>query len=98
MKKTKQFLAGLVAIAASSTLVAADIQDVLTISKMTGVCGVMQQMAAFQMTTGMDGGAVFIERFWRTEFARLGKSQEQFIKECESSIAIYESLWATSNK
>jgi hypothetical protein len=63
--------------------------DLMLVSKMAGVCGVMQQMAAFQKTTKMPGGAEFIERFWRTELARLGKSQAQFFKECEQSIEIY---------
>lgn len=71
-------------------------QDLLVISKMAGVCGVMQQMAAFQTSTKMPGGAEFIERFWRTEFARLGKSQEQFFRECEQSIALYAQMWSAS--
>jgi hypothetical protein len=64
--------------------------QLMVISKMTGACGVMQQMASFQRTTQMPGGTEFIERFWRTEFARLGKTQAQFIKECEQAIEIYE--------
>lgn len=71
-------------------------QDVLVLSKMAGVCGVMQQMVAFQQSTKMPGGDEFIARFWRTEFARLGKSQDQFIKECEGSIAAYEKFWNLS--
>ena len=69
------------------------VQDLMLVSKVAGVCGVMQQMAQFQSATKMPGGADFIERFWRTEFARLGKSQAQFFKECEESIALYTQLW-----
>jgi len=72
---------------------ATDIQDILTISKMTGACGVMQQMVAFQASTNMKGGDEFIDRFWRTELARIGKTQEAFLKECEGSIAAYERIW-----
>lgn len=72
------------------------IQDLMLISKFTGVCGVMQQMGAFQSSTKMPGGAQFIERFWKAEFARLGKTQEQFFQECEASIATYTNLWAAS--
>jgi hypothetical protein len=70
----------------------ASMQDMLLVSKMTGACGVMQQMAAFQSSTEMPGGSEFIKRFWQTEFARLGKSQETFLKECEGSIAAYNQL------
>jgi hypothetical protein len=72
------------------------VQDLMVLSKFTGVCGVMQQMGLFQTTTKMTGGAEFIERFWKTEFARLGKSQAQFFKECEESIALYTQLWEAS--
>lgn len=72
-------------------------QDLMLVSKVAGVCGVMQQMAQFQSSTKMPGGAEFTERFWKTEFARLGKTQAQFFKECEESIAIYNQLWEASN-
>ena len=50
-------------------------------------------MASFQSATRMPGGSEFTERFWRTEFARLGKTQEIFFEECEGSIATYNQLW-----
>lgn len=68
--------------------------DLMLVSKMAGVCGVMQQMAAFQKANQMPGGAEFVERFWRTEFARLGKSQAQFFKECEQSMEMYSKYTA----
>ena len=64
-------------------------EEVLVLSKVSGVCGVMQQMVAFQRSTQMAGGDEFITRFWTTEFARLGKSQKQFIAECEFAIEVY---------
>lgn len=74
------------------------LQDIILVSKMTGVCGVMQQMAAFQQATKMPGGNEFIARFWRTEFARLAKSQETFLKECEGSISAYGQLLKLSEE
>lgn len=73
------------------------VQDMALASKFAGVCGVMQQMATFQKSTQMPGGDKFIERFWKTEFARLGKSQETFFRECEGAIAIYDKIMATQN-
>jgi hypothetical protein len=97
----KSYIAPLIALALTGTAHAegeASLQDMILVSKMAGVCGVMQQMATFQETTQMPGGNEFIERFWKTEFARLGKSQATFFKECESSIAIYNQLWQASEK
>lgn len=73
------------------------VQDMALASKFAGVCGVMQQMATFQKSTQMPGGDQFIERFWKTEFARLGKSQETFLRECEGAIAIYDKIMAAQN-
>ena len=68
--------------------------DLMMVSKMTGVCGVMpSRWRLFQSSTQMSGGNEFIARFWRTEFARLGISQETFLKECKESIATYNQLW-----
>lgn len=80
-------------VSAQAADVGGDLQEILAISKTAGVCGVMQQMVAFQSTTKMPGGDEFIVRFWTTEFARLGKSQEQFIRECELAIARYDAYW-----
>lgn len=97
--KTPQFLFIVFGLASSAhASEESSLQDMLLVSKMAGVCGVMQQMAAFQSTTKMSGGSEFIERFWRTEFARLGKSQETFFKECEGSIAAYNQLWSASEQ
>ncbi|KZN61527.1 hypothetical protein [Pseudoalteromonas luteoviolacea] len=63
--------------------------EMLIIDKHTGACGMIQQMASFQSSTKMEGGAEFIQRFVNTEAARLGKTSNEFIKECEESIARY---------
>jgi len=70
----------------------------MIVSKMTGVCGVMFQMADFQNSTQMPGGTNFIARFWKTEFARLGKTQEEFLKECKESISTYDRYMDALNK
>jgi len=70
-------------------------QDLMIISKMTGACGVLFQMAEFQKSTKMPGGENFISRFWKTEFARLGKTQEQFLNECQLSISTYDQYMKT---
>ncbi|MFM5646352.1 hypothetical protein [Aeromonas caviae] len=98
--KTLKFLTFILVFANTSANAGdeASIQDMLLVSKMTGICGVMQQMAAFQSSTKMPSGSEFIKRFWQTEFARLGKSQETFLKECEGSIAAYNQLWQASEE
>lgn len=73
-------------------------QDVLVMSKMAGVCGVMKQMAVFQTSTMMPGGDAFIERFWSAEFARLGKSKETFLEECVRSSEFYAEMWNASEQ
>ncbi|SDW58920.1 hypothetical protein SAMN05421882_101756 [Nitrosomonas communis] len=68
-------------------------QEILSIAKMTGACGILQAQSAFQVNTKLEGGDKFIERFWSTEAARLGKPPDQYIKDCQASIAAYESMW-----
>lgn|SRR5690606_38548439 len=73
-------------------------QGVLAIAKQTGACGILQSMSAFQASTKLDGGDAFIVRFWSTEAARLGKSPEQYVKDCQSSIDAYDKLWQLSGE
>jgi hypothetical protein len=72
-----------------------DVQGLMVISKMTGICGVLSQMVQFQETTKMPGGAEFIARFWNTEFARLDMPRETFLKNCKGSISAYDRLRET---
>lgn len=68
-------------------------QHILSIAKMTGACGILQSMSAFQASTKFEGGDQFVERFWNTEAARLGKTPEQYVTDCQASINGYENLW-----
>ena len=80
----------------ASTVTAKDdlsMQDILSVAKMTGACGILQAQSAFQANTKLEGGDKFVERFWSTEAARLGKSPDQYIKDCQVSITAYESMW-----
>ena len=80
----------------ASTVTAKDdlsMQDILSIAKMTGACGILQAQSAFQANTKLEGGDKFVERFWSTESARLGKNPDQYIKDCQVSINSYESMW-----
>ena len=63
--------------------------DLLTITKVAGMCGTFKQMATFQESTKMPGGDEFILRFMNTEAARLGKTLPQFLNECKSAVDIY---------
>jgi hypothetical protein len=69
------------------------IQDILSVAKMTGACGILQAQSAFQANTKLEGGDKFVERFWSTEATRLGKTSDQYIKDCQASITAYESMW-----
>ncbi|WP_017516292.1 hypothetical protein ACQCLI_15105 [Pseudomonas nitroreducens] len=69
------------------------VHDMMVVSKMTGACGIAQQMAEFQRTTQMPGGDEFVARFWKMEFARLGVTQKEYITNCERSFELYKNYW-----
>lgn len=73
-------------------------QDVIAVAKMTGACGILQSMSAFQANTQLEAGDEFLSRFWQSEAARLGKSSEQYLKDCQAAIAAYERLWKLSEQ
>lgn len=66
--------------------------DALVISKMTGACGMVKQMAAFQEATKMPGGDDFLMRFMTTEAARLGETPLGFLERCKGAIEFYVEL------
>lgn len=68
------------------------ISEALIEAKVTGMCGALKQMAAFQETTKMKGGDDFIFRFYSTEAARLGQSLQEFLLRCESATKNYAEL------
>ncbi len=78
-----------------STSVQADegLVEVLVVSKMTGLCGAMNQQARFQTTTKMEGGDEFVDRFWSVEAARLGMSVPEFLAACTKVIKTYEAYY-----
>jgi hypothetical protein len=63
--------------------------NLLIVSKATGMCGTIKQLASFQKVTKMPSGDEFLMRFLNTEMARLGKTLPQFLKECESAVTTY---------
>jgi len=69
------------------------IQEVMSISKMAGACGILDLMIHFQKTTKISGGNEFVTRFWATEAARLGLSMQAYSDQCNQSIEAYDKLW-----
>jgi len=69
------------------------VQDLMLASKWTGMCGVYQQMSAFQESTKMTEGDEFIRRFVNTELARLDITQQQFIDYCKKASATYNKYY-----
>ncbi len=74
------------------------LSSIMAISKATGACGIMKQMASFQETTKMSGGDQFMLRFWQTEAARLGTDLSQYIKTCEKVTGAYTEMYELSEK
>jgi hypothetical protein len=70
-----------------------DPQGVLAIAKITGACGIMDEMISFQTKTKMAGGDDFVARFWQAESARQGKTVQQMSDDCNKAIGAYDNLW-----
>ena len=62
-------------------------------AKMSGACGVLDQLIEFQATTKMEGGDEFVTRFWNTEAARLGLTLVELSDTCTSSIKTYDAIF-----
>jgi hypothetical protein len=73
-------------------------REVLSVANMTGVCMILQSMSDFQANKKLEGGDQFIDKFWSAEAAKLGKTPEQFVKDCQASIDGYEKLWKLSEE
>ena len=71
-------------------------QTALATAKMAGACGILDQMIHFQKTTRIEGGDLFVTRFWETEAARLGMDVQGLSNLCDKSILTYESLFQTA--
>ncbi len=74
------------------------ILDIMVISKMTGLCGAIKQMAAFQESTKMPGGDEFLTRFLNTESSRLGKTLPEFLEGCSSVTNTYNQYYKVFEK
>ncbi len=87
-------------VAASSSVASEDLdmRYVLSVAKMAGACGILDESLHFQAVTKMPGGDDFVERFWRTETARLGMSIEDFMKKCNEVVQAYEFFWAAAEE
>lgn len=70
-----------------------DPQGVLAIAKITGACGIMDEMISFQKKTKLPGGDDFVARFWQAESARQGKTVQQMSDDCNKAIGAYDNLW-----
>lgn len=67
-------------------------QGIMAISKMTGMCGVMDSMVHFQNTTKLAGGDDFVARYWHAEAARLGLTVKQLSDHCDEVMQKYGDL------
>ncbi len=68
------------------------IGNLMMLSKVVGMCGVLIQMARFQDTTKMVGGEKFVVRFAQTESARLGVSVATLMSRCNEYTKSYD-MW-----
>lgn len=69
------------------------IQGMLSLSKLTGACGILNSMIQFQEATKLDNGEIFVVRFWATEAARLGMTSTELATQCNKSVTAYDKLW-----
>lgn len=72
--------------------------NILAVSKFTGACGVFGSLVDFQKKTQMLNGDEFITRFLKTEAARLGKTDKQFVSDCSNYIDTYNMMWKVANE
>ncbi|WP_019528469.1 hypothetical protein [Dasania marina] len=66
-------------------------RELMVIGKMSGACGIFKLQIQFQENTGLDGGSKFVERFWRSEAAKLGMSLEEYATQCHDTLKKYTS-------
>jgi len=94
----KAILIGLLFLIPTTQLIAEEANDLemrhlLAIAKFAGSCGLMSEMLDFQAKTKMDNGNEFVERFFAVETARLGRTGEEYFKECQYAITTYDKIW-----
>lgn len=72
------------------------VQALMSVSKMAGACGILDEMIHFQTVTKMPGGDDFVPRFWTAEAARLGMSIQQYSEQCDQTLQAYGKFWEAS--
>lgn len=82
----------------ASAVEGVDTRGMLAGAKIAGACGILVQMNDFQQSTRMVGGDEFMERFWKTEAARLGKTMKEFGDLCRDAIKFYNDMYAGAGK
>tara|TARA_R110001599_G_scaffold8651_30_gene42442 strand:+ start:12498 stop:12830 length:333 start_codon:yes stop_codon:yes gene_type:complete len=68
------------------------VAQILTVGKMSGLCGAFRQMATFQETTKLENGDQFVVRFAKAEAARLGLDVKEFFQSCDEALETYRDL------
>ncbi|EML0364484.1 hypothetical protein RI835_003894 [Providencia rettgeri] len=66
------------------------VENLMIVSKYSGMCGVFYQLTRFQETTKMDKGDEFLERFMNTELARMNLKPKEFVESCNNAVKTYE--------
>ena len=90
-------LAGLLVATHATSVASNELQETLALAKYAGFCGAVSGMLAFQDATQMSGGHAFLERFLKTEAARLGMEPGQIAVNCKRSVELYDALFKASD-
>ncbi|HFD3847284.1 hypothetical protein [Serratia marcescens] len=69
------------------------VRALMLTSKWSGMCGMYGSMVQFQDNTKMPGGDEFLERYIKTELARLDMSFVEFARSCKSAVETYDSYY-----
>lgn len=68
------------------------LQQMLSAAEMAGVCILLDAQIGFQAKAKIEGGWAFIQQFWDAEAARVGKTREQYLKDCSASMKAYANI------
>ena len=75
-----------------------DVMGILAAAKMTGLCGMLDQLIDFQVKTQFDCGNAFVARVWAMEAARLGMTAQELSDTCNKSTELYNSVWQAAEE
>lgn len=96
IKMIKVFLFTLLLLGGTFVHASNDQQDeaagLFVAAKMAGACGIMDEMIDFQSKTKIEGGKMFVTRFWAVEAARLGMTVQELSTTCTASINAYDQI------